>query len=311
MMKIRLLVSLIVIMSCTVFLRMGLSKEGDNILIKRDSISFQNSNRKIYFGFQCGVVFSDFIQQHYFESDLDEYILNKYKNDSIRAVSLSDTTKELLVNKSRKLKTSSEIYEQVLVMIPAGFVLGIPITKYLDITLSTLSFWKKQEALVENMTPDTVLKNGGDTINGNINNKTIKFVIQSNLAGLGIKFYFPSGFLSIETGKLIYLSYTHLWNLGKSQIYSDYGISTSGFSSSGVGYEVALGFQIKTWKKIAILGNLAFTHLHYVSNDTWGTVLLQDSQDKMNWEFRGLKFNFQFIYQIAGFKSNRGKNMQE
>jgi hypothetical protein len=249
----------------------------------------------LYFGLQIGAQFIDFEEKLLFEQDLETFIQKRHVEDSARADKLNDSTRSLQINNSRVLQP----FDQVMIAFPAGIILGIPLARHLDINLSTLSFWKKQEAIIETHAPDTVMSVSEDTIPGELKNISRTYVIQSNLAGLGFKLYVPLNFLYIEDSRSVYVSYIHLWNMGGSEIYASEGNSYSGFPLSGIGYEISLGFQLRTWKQIAILGNMGVTKLTFSSSDPWSSILLQDLDEPMEWTLTSLKFNFQFIYMLG------------
>ena len=257
--------------------------------------------RRLYFGLQIGAQFMELEQKNLFVNDLNEFIRHKYMADSLQADKFAshDSSRSLKTNQSRILQP----YDQVMVAFPAGLVLGIPITRHLDFYLNSMSFWKQQEALVESRLPDTISSASQDTSQGQLYNVSRKYTIQANLAGCGFKLYIPFNFLSIKNDKSIYISYVQFWNLGKSELYSNQGCSPSNSPLLGIGYEISIGFQVSAWSQIGVLGNLAVNKLKFPASGKWSSVLLQPSDDKMEWEINSLKFNFQFIYQLGGFSS--------
>ncbi|MFC1586609.1 hypothetical protein ACFL5V_13765 [Fibrobacterota bacterium] len=262
---------------------------------RSDSSRQSTRNRRLYFGLQLGANFIDFAQAGLFKNDLNMFINEKYSADSILAANAAavDSTTFLVAYKPRILQP----YDQVIIAFPAGLVLGIPVTSYLDICLSTQSFWQKQQAIIEHRAPDTIVAASLDTARGKTSNISREYAFQANLIGCGIKLYIPFAFLSVEDDKAIYLSYSQLWNLGNSELYSDEGYASSGFPIYGIGFDVALGFQLSTWK------NIGMSRLAFPASKEWGEILLQNSAAKMEWRTSALKFNFQFAYQLGGFPS--------
>jgi hypothetical protein len=241
----------------------------------------------------------DFRQRNLFDNDLNVYIAQKYARDSVRYSGYisGDSTYTLSPNSSTVLQE----YDPVLVAFPLGLVIGFPVAAHLDIFLHTQSFWEQQSAIIETRGPDRIELSPQDTVKGELRNTRRKYVVQANLAGCGLKFYFPTDLLSIDQDKSLYLSYTQFWNLGNSEIYSDAGSRSLRSPLFGVGYEISLGYQLSIWRQIGILGNLAITRFTFPARGTWSSVLLQDLDKEMEAEINSLKFNFQFIYQLGGF----------
>ncbi|MBF0432964.1 MAG: hypothetical protein HQK83_16895 [Fibrobacteria bacterium] len=304
----------------SVFLSDSIASDSLNPLF--DSLSFKEpvkisdssktiekpSRRKIYFGLQLGVQFTDFTQADLFAEDLNAYIQQKYSRDSSHAT--NNYVKDSVSYKSNSSKVLQP-FDNVIWSLPFGAFIGIPVTRYLDICLSTQFFTKEQEAIIETVSPDITYYEKPDsnqaaiavnTVSGTIRNISRTYTTFANLGGIGLKFYIPKQVLSVKGDKTLYFSYTHLWNIGGTQFWSSAGSEMVPYSLFGTGYELSLGFLLNNWKYIGVNGNISLVHLNFPVRGDWTDILLQDEiEGNYELEFNALKFNFQLVYQFGGY----------
>jgi hypothetical protein len=223
------------------------------------------TSRHFYMGAYMGIAFFQLDRQGYFSSYLD----------SLRRL--------------EKRKALQE-YESVHLCFPIGVYAAMPISRSLDILMTTKSFWYKQTALSE------------DSSHHSFENW---YAVQGNILGFGLKYYVPTPIFSVNQQIGLFASITPFWNLGFSEIYSTTGDIAAPISLYPIGYEIQLGFQHDASKNISWQGTLAFNQFTFESDKTWNAILPYGANnatnnrarnEKANWSLTGLEFQFKILW---------------
>lgn len=173
--------------------------------------------------------------------------------------------------------------EPVTVYFPVGLSLAIPVFPYLDLWLRTESFWYNVTGLAH------------DT-NGT---QEFGYAVQGNLLGVGARYLVPTSFLSVNRHPGLFVSYTHLWNLGKTRLYNGNGSLYAQMPIAGVGYEVQAGFQQDFEKRWTWTAGLAYTQLNLKSGSSWRSILPEAPDESAIWTLRSLRLCVQGFYQFG------------
>lgn len=265
----------------------NLSKDSSLLLQK----SWFSKNFRPYIGLQAAVEFAEFKQQSYFDNDVNQYMSLKVKNDSARFQ--GDTTQFALASQLL------EKYQPTPVLFPLGIHLGMKFKDIIAIDLKTNHMYYSSKALISNRVGKIATTTAGkkdSTIQSSTANQ--EFTFYSSLFGLSLKLYLPTEFININSKESIYIGMGKYFDLGFSELYSGNGSTRFKKRLNPMGTEYYIGYQIKTFKTVVVEGNLLYATFAYDSDDSWSAVLLQDINEKIQWESKGLMFNFQIHYYL-------------
>ncbi|MDB5103591.1 MAG: hypothetical protein JWP91_1280 [Fibrobacteres bacterium] len=156
------------------------------------------------------------------------------------------------------LKTLQD-FEPVHMAFPIGLQAVFPVGPYLDVVAKTHSFWYKQTAVLG----DRNSNHAGDEW----------YAVQSNLGGVGIRYYIPPSFLSVTGGLGLFMQGLLYWNLGGSELYTPYGSAQARFNPSGSAYEIQFGMQQALTGPWRLAGAIGFLQQDFTSDQAWTGIM--------------------------------------
>jgi hypothetical protein len=182
------------------------------------------------------------------------------------------------------------------VLFPAGLLLGIPVSRHIDVMLRTEHFHYRVTGLAQkdNEAPTEYW-----------------YVNQAHLAGAGVRWLVPISFMTVTGQPGLHVSYTHFWSFGPTGIRSPDGSVRARSEPAGAGYEIQLGFQQDFDKRWALTGGLALSRLSFRSDGDWINVIPGAAAgEPAEWTLQSLRIAVQGLYQFGrSAKANQGGAM--
>jgi hypothetical protein len=170
-------------------------------------------------------------------------------SNALSARLVADTTLKILQN-----------YDPVHLAFPFGLQGLYPVNGWFDIVAKTHYYWYKQTAVLGDK---TTTRHVGDEW----------YAVQTNIGGLGVRYYVPPSILSISTGLGIFAQGVLFWNLGGSELSTPYGSTKAEFDPAGAGYELMFGIQRSLSGPWQLAGALGFLQQDLKSDDPWSSVI--------------------------------------
>jgi len=237
--------------------------QSDTGKVHFDSVTSMLRKRKLALTVYFGVDFFDFDGKEQFQNSLNTRISG-------------DTTLSTL-----------QPYENVHLAFPLGLQINVPIQTYLDLVLKTHSYWYQQTAIL-----------GNKTTKAHVADES--YNVQGNLGGLGLRYYLPPAFISVSGQMTLYAQTVWYWNLGNSEIYSNYGSASANFDPTGSGFEIQLGYLQPLTKAWQITNSLGFIHQSFDSDTEWKNVVEYAPQaGKAHWGSSGIQANISLEYHFG------------
>lgn len=229
---------------------------------RRDSLALKQKRRGPYAGLTAGVAFA----RH---SGSDRFA--------------AAMTAQAAADSQRVLQDQDPVH----VLFPAGLVVGVPVTRHLDLLLRTEHFRYRVTGLAQkDNEPPT----------------EFWYVNQGHLAGAGIRWLVPVSLLTVSGQPGLHVTYTHFWSFGPTGMRSPEGSVAARPGPAGAGYELQAGFLQDFDARWALTGSLGFSRLSFRSRGDWSNVVASDVPETAEWTLTSMRVVFQGVYQFGRAK---------
>ncbi len=259
---------------------------GKDSSLSKDSVSITEDFLKLRIALKLAVGFSEFGSQKYYSDDLNYILAQRYSRDS--ALALETPEDSLQAVKGRILQG----YNPVMVYFPLGIELAYAPLASLQFFGQLNRFWKEQSAIIE---VSDIHPKGGEASSKSL--ETNYGVSALNVYG-GLRVKIPMAWIYLNPNQALFLSYSRIWTLPQSEIYSNGHSAKAKASPFGVGQEFSLGMNLGKFKFISIYSEMALCQLEYKAKGNWGMLLKNTNEDPIKWSFQAIKFNFLFNFPL-------------
>lgn len=226
---------------------------------RRDSLALKQERRGPYVGLSAGVAFA----RH---SGSDRFAA------AMTAQAAADTQRVL------------QDQDPVHVLFPAGLLIGVPVTRHLDLLLRTEHFHYRVTGLAQK---------------GNEPPTEFWYVNQGHLAGAGIRWLVPVSLLTVAGQPGLHVTYTHFWSFGPTGMRAPGGSVAARPGVAGAGYELQAGFLQDFDARWALTGSLGFSRLSFRSRGDWSNVVASTVPERAEWTLTSMRFALQGLYQFG------------
>lgn len=154
---------------------------------------------------------------------------------------------------------SLQPFEEAHLSFPAGLQADFPLGPWFDAVAKVRFSWYKQVAILGRKDHSSA----GEAW----------YAVQSSLGGAGLRFYVPPSLLSVTGSLGVYAQFLWMWNLGRSELYTQYGSASARVDPAGSGYELQFGLQKAFEGSWQVAASLGFVNQEYVSDTPWSHLL--------------------------------------
>jgi hypothetical protein len=208
---------------------------------RADTVTAKLTHRYPSLSLWLGAEFSDLDAKENFKTDLDQRLKN--------SAAAGETLQVL------------QPFEEAHLSFPVGIQAVYPLGPWFDAVAMARFSWYKQNAVLAH-TDQNKSPAGQEW-----------YAVQSTLGGAGLRFYVPPALLSVTGSLGLYTQFLWLWNLGGSELYTQYGSARARLDPGGAGFELLFGLQQALTGHWQVAGALGFVKQDYVSDRDWSALL--------------------------------------
>jgi hypothetical protein len=235
---------------------------------RADTVTAKLTRRHPSLSLWLGAEFSDLDAKEAFKADLQE---------RLKASAASGDTLQIL-----------QPYEEAHLSFPIGIQAVYPLGPWFDAVGMARFSWYKQNAVLAHS--DKNKSQAGQAW----------YASQSSLGGAGLRFYVPPALLSVTGSLGLYTQFLWLWNLGASELYTEYGSAPARLDPAGAGFELLFGLQKALTGHWQLAGSLGFVKQEYSSDRDWSALLHSSAPSgKVRWGSNSLQANLSLAFHFG------------